>query len=1384
MNRFRYPGINPFQETDQDLFFGREADILRLKELVDLQQLTLLYAKSGIGKSSLIHAGLIPTLLQEEVYKIVNIRLGAYREYLDTSPLSIVKTTLRNIANDSASPASLLNLLPEDQSLWRVVKSIQIQQNISDILFVFDQFEELFSYPEQAITEFKRELAELLLSELPQRYREKLESSLHSGQLAISDRELDSIHQTGRIKVLLSIRSDRLSLLHYFSDSIPTILQHYYALEPLNRGQAEEAILNPAYLDGSFASPIFDYSDEAIEYILDYLSNARQQKIESFQLQILCHHLENSIINAGHTRIELTDLEELDTIYKNYYDDQIAKIGDVPTQLAARKLIEEGLILQEEERRLSLYEGQIWQKFGVDRQVLKNLIDVHLLRAEPSLRGGYQYELCHDSLVTPILESYHKRKREEAERETAEQLAKQKEQIKLEQEKAAYEKGLRLQAEKNEKQAKRTVKLTIFAIVLSLLALSAFGALTYIRKQDYQRLLSNRIANDLAFSAKELLQNGKRNLAFSLADFTAKHVKENSNINSVIFNAYYQNDFPASGFWNQETQLLPWSEVLLGYENSLHTVAQSPTHEILATGSAKALRLWDLKTKLPFKELKGHRDLVRMVTFSPNGDLLASGSYDGTIILWDTQTWDSVYHLKAHTDGVLEVEFSPDGNLLATGSGDRRVILWDVATGQQVAAVQAHRYSVHGLDFSPDGKFIASGGIDSKIRLWTVPELDPVRTFNVPNDPVVCLRYTTDGSKLVYGGFRNKLHILDIEEGQDIAVLEGHHNTIYDVEVSPDGKRIATSSDDFRIGIWDLESMTNVSFYNGHFYAVRDLCFSPDGSKIISASLDRTLRLWEIYPGKMNAMDYLQHGKEIYSLAYSDDGKFIASGSEDSTAILWSLEDQNQQVFSGHKHEVNSVDLSSDQRHLATGSSDSTAIIWEVSSGKPKLSLVGHQGKITSVEFSPNGRELLTSSTDKTFKVWDTSTGALLRTYTGHLGSVREAAYSSTGLQIASAGNDGTIRLWNIRDTSNHQILSANGNGAPSLAFSPNDQYLIGGTTLSSEYSVRVWDLSKGGIESRSMPGHQWSVTSVDFSKDGKFALSGSLDRTIRLWDYEEGKTIQLFYGEADRITAVKFSPKNDFFASAGLDGTVHLWRYNVDSIAHDLKRAFSVGIIPLLEIEQFGLESLLDQLKAWDQLLQEAAPRQLLSFGLYFQKKVLKEENENQINKDLQKAEDCFSMAFTRTGESFYQSKVKDNKLLWAKKLMRVGNLEQSLVKMDEASQLGETDPLLMSEWLLRSNDFSNGAPQFIKSLILESISIRPYIQEATLHKNWNLVNHYEKLVRLTNASARDSINRKTAIRLRLYQPKLNHLTFEEILEEVKNDSLKVILSTRNDSE
>jgi flagellar basal body-associated protein FliL len=429
--QYRYPGTRPFIEDERYLFFGRNEDIERLHRQIMVEKLIVLFGKSGLGKSSLLNAGVVPLLKEENNFLTISMILGFARAE-NISPAEFFINKLSKLIDYN-------NLLWQkiafefketwlnasiDECFWFACKSLQLQNPEQPIIFILDQFEEVFTENTDEINRFAFLLATILHGQTPQNIKNQVIEKLKTDKTAFTKQEINILFEPIDIKFVITTRSDKLSLLNRLKNHIPQILQKTYELQPLNINQAKDALLNPANAEGNFISPIFIYENEVENKIINYLSSNQTKQIETFQLQLICQFCENIVIknfdkNQNFGKVTINELGELSTIFTRHYDTLINEFTDKNQQLTVRRLIEENMII--DNNRVPLPDKVIISKHNISAELLQKLVNNRLLRSEPNTVGGYSYEISHDTLVEPITTSFKIRfEKEEKERKAKE----------------------------------------------------------------------------------------------------------------------------------------------------------------------------------------------------------------------------------------------------------------------------------------------------------------------------------------------------------------------------------------------------------------------------------------------------------------------------------------------------------------------------------------------------------------------------------------------------------------------------------------------------------------------------------------------------------------------------------------------------------------------------------------------------------------------------------------------------------------------------------------------------------------------------------------------------------------------------------------------------
>jgi len=459
--------------------------------------------------------------------------------------------------------------------------------------------------------------------------------------------------------------------------------------------------------------------------------------------------------------------------------------------------------------------------------------------------------------------------------------------------------------------------------------------------------------------------------------------------------------------------------------------------------------------------------------------------------------------------------------------------------------------------------------------------VDPIRSMpQIPvghTDLVWSVAISPNGRYALSGSRDKTLKLWNVSSGAEIRTFQGHTASVRSVAFSHDGSYALSGSDDNTLKLWKVSNGVEIRTFQGHTAYVRSVAFSHDDRYALSGSDDGTLKLWEVSSGN-EIRTFQRHTNSVSSVAFSPDGLYALSGSLDNTLKLWEVSSGDEiRSFQGHTDFVRSVAFSPDGRYALSGSLDKTLKLWEVSSGAEIRTFQGHTASVYSVAFSPDGRYALSASQDHTLKLWEVSSGDEIRTFQGHSDWVLSVAFSTDGSKALSGSID-TLKLWEvssgaeIRSLSPHHILA--------IAISPDGRYALSG---SQDKTLKLWEVSSGA-EIRTFQGHTDFVRSVAFSPDGHTALSGSDDNTLKLWEVSSGVEIRTFQGHTYDVKSVAFSPDGLYALSGSDDNTLKLWKVSSGAEIRTFQgHTDSVGSVAFSPDGRYALSGSKDKtLKLW----------------------------------------------------------------------------------------------------------------------------------------------------------------------------------------------------------
>ena len=841
---------DPLTATHKLKFCGREDESYDFAKLVMSNIFVTLYGKSGIGKTSLLNAGVFPQI-RENGFTPISIRLGIRDEKEPKSYQSVIIEAIeRNIPNHET-----INVIPEQTDaqksdfLWNYFarhRFYTADGEPTSPVIVLDQFEELFRS--------NRDEVNMLLRQLD--YLNDKDNTLD-----IDEADGKTYRYETNFRFVISIREDDLYRLEDSIDNcyLPALKRCRYRLRSLSDEGAKDVIVTPG--EGLFVAT---EKESIVNKILDIARNGEDGSINTNILSLVCNRIYVDSRKNGNGTIGIAIVENFmkGNPFERFYNEATRKLSN-----KEKSYIEDSLV-DSTGRRNSVSESDFLLNVPNGEMLLHGDNRILQRTSASSDSKHFRVELIHDSFCPPLM-------------------------------------GLKEQREKKRKARifAGLVSILLICIAIIVLIFSQQNKIMYSQSRLLGYIVPKLVeegdghtANKLALElfngdypytteAEVALRNASDANVFTLKGHTDV-------VKSVAFSP--DGKYIASGSDDNTIKLwdVATGECVKTFEvhtNYVYSVAFSPDGKYIASGSSDdTIKLWDVAIGECVNTFEGHTDAVISVAFSPDGKYIASGSVDKTIKLWDVAKGECVKTFEGHANMVNSVAFSPDGGYIASGSLDNTIKLWDVAKGECVKTFEGHKYSVESVAFSPEGKFIASGSWDSTIKLWNVVTGECVKTIENNGPRVYSVAYSPDGKYVVSGGSNNEVKLWKINTGECINTFINHTSDIFSASFSTNGKFIASGSRDKTIKLWDVATGECVKTFEGHANRVNSVAFSPgpDGKYIASGSYDNTIKLWDVATGEC-VKTFEGYANTVNSVAFSSDGHTIASASDDHTIRLW-----------------------------------------------------------------------------------------------------------------------------------------------------------------------------------------------------------------------------------------------------------------------------------------------------------------------------------------------------------------------------------------------------------------------------------------------------------------------------------------------------------------
>ena len=1167
-----YVGLNFYTQQDAAMFFGRDSEQTVLVSNLRASRLTLLYAQSGTGKSSLLRAGVASKLSelaersfsQRGTARNIPVVFSSWRDDPTVELIGEIQRAISPFLRAVPPPAS-----PPEQ-LDAAIEAASQATNAT-LLVILDQFEEYFLYR-------SREAGD-------QPFAEQLAACINRTDL--------------RVHFLISIREDAYSGLgDLFKGRISNVYGNYFHLEHLTREAAREAIEKPiAIFNESHPDqrPV-EIEPGLVNAVLDQLrpdqfasdqggvgrladgngAGPVRDEVAAPYLQLVMKRLWDAEASKGSGRLCPETLEELggaQTIVRTHVDRALGSLTDHDREAAVDILhhlvTPSGTKIALAASDLAEYTSHSADETGA---LLERLAsgDIRILRPvppPPGGTGGARFEISHDLLAPAILDWGRRRRA-----------------VRLEHEKEAAERQVQ-----TEKRRTRMFR----ALAIGSAALLVVAIVAWVRAQNAQQTASNASAEatsrGIAASAEAVLSQDPE-LATVLA-LRALHVDDTSQAETALRDALPQLQLKATlaplppqrsaVFSADGTRILTatadgtiriWdaaSDKLLdslpGW-GPLNHAAFSPDGTLIVIanndGNARVLNARTGKVTGVLTPSGGGAYAVSSAAFSPDGKLIVTTYADGTARIWDSRTDKQVGPALTADQGspLLSGAFSPDGKLLVTASAYGTARIYNVRTGLQTGEVR-RSIGLDGAAFSPDGKLFVVASGDGTATIWNATTDRLVRTLEPPGSNYVIFgaAFSPDGRQVVTASSDGVARIWDEADGRLLRTLgTPGHDSLQTAAFSPDGKSIVTASAGGLVGVWSAATGKQIALLTvaeAGFNPLRSAALNPGGTMAVTGSQFGTVTIWKAPAPHSGTSDWKQinvismpEGDAVNAVAFSSDGDQIATANQSGGAFVWDFPSgvPDGEAVSGVGEPLNNIMFDPHSSNLVvTADSSGYAQVFNVQDYDRQVGeSFGDPGwAMTGVAFSPNGKLIVTAGSDGYARIWNASDHKQFGGKFGYGSAMSSAEFSPNGKEIVTTQLNGNTYIWDATKSTPVKLteIQEPGNLPDDATFSPDGSEVV---TAGADGTAREWDASTGS-QILAFAGSTGAINTVAFS--GSELITASSDGTAKIWDAEPIEQRSLLPGPSDQeIITATFDPADPHIVatanySSGT-GTVSIW--------------------------------------------------------------------------------------------------------------------------------------------------------------------------------------------------------------------------------------------------
>jgi len=635
---------------------------------------------------------------------------------------------------------------------------------------------------------------------------------------------------------------------------------------------------------------------------------------------------------------------------------------------------------------------------------------------------------------------------------------------------------------------------------------------------------------------------------------------------------------------------------LKGHSQPVNCIVFSPDSFQVATGSwDSAIRIYNVVDRARKAVLRSHKTSIRSISYSSTGVFLASASIDGEVKLWNSKIGSNIASLKGHSMPVNSIRFSPNSQFLITGSSDRRVRVWSGSVGKIVRIIKddSNHSAITCVCFNKNGEHILAGYHSGEIRMYETHTSCLKFKLKIHETPVRRIKYSVCNNFLLSSADNGEVKVLDVRNlKKPAASLLGNNRSVNALAINQ-YDIVITGTEDCMINVYEqLECMKELDDFmdislaevaqsveinsnngypkqtlNAHKSPVTACVFNSTGEKFASSSKDAMIIIWSLnrFNLETNQLHTIAaaHSDWITDLAWSNSSEFILSASNDFSLKIWNAETGKEtSKLTGHKANINSCSF---QYGCAVStSSDGQIKVWS-HKGFEIASLLGHQGRVNACDLYFKIKTNKNKETSDTNQSWAEQVDE--NEYEEKVKN-KKNEISVEYVYLVTASDDSTIRIWKPNESDWLSSLEKHNDKVNSVDLSETSIL----ATASTDNTVNIFDmknffneyLSGRFINSeRLLRNHNSEITSIAFSKTGRYLFTSSSDGMLLVWECKTEEKcsissiqflleIQAHERSLNKICVLneneKFNNNSVTLATCSDDCTVKIWKITEDS--------------------------------------------------------------------------------------------------------------------------------------------------------------------------------------------------------------------------------------------